>query len=993
MLYKTTLSPVPYSTISYSISLYCHSTKLEHGQHMTSLSAYSPTMSSHSTRSVISVDISTPNKPSLMAEELPTAGAVVSSNSPNDDIWRLEFADFTDVQTRLILMPRIEEEGKGAVISNYTAARKEDNKAAVNEHRDDYESLEDMAGCLLIGMEPRPPGEENWKDMDFTTILANIRQEQSSPIILLFQSPQKEHKDNQADVHHNKVEATTGEKDSLHSLFSWGQRMRAQASVAANTAASAVATAAKERMQAKQQQQRAAPMEEKPCDVFLQTSVGAYIPVSSLKDSKVTTSSLLLVRKSATEALIANKNNSFQWYRSSTSLKVAPNDTASTTSSVNSSTMSQHSSNSNSTSLEGEWVPLDGATRACLQPNATLVGRRLRCIVRLAPARDVASCSSEDSDMDDDLNSVGSAQDEVIIDLKHPVVADLSLFNGARQALLRGAKFGVFKGRGSAQNHSFSIEVAIGVGKQHHKQVPMSAVTIHMTSAEETIKLTDQPVKQLSATADASDSKNLDLVFPMFLPDDGSMLSAMLTDGKLLLEASNRMTRESFLMALGIANYQGRPGNLGSKTILYQDAVRMASSSLMDDVSYSSESSVSQLQSPDKSTASSMAQLLSPVPPIPQSISEEGTYEDDEDGVCSLKKEVEFLRAKLARKDKVLSEMQRQVAKSEDVYQQTKQALGSCQKELKQAKLENQQMVHSSKSTEQTIHAQEATMVCVKKEHSMQLAFMETKLSKQADKIAELEKANRALQNEKAVLSAAVEARDSKLEKMGDLQSSFDEMVEQVSKYDALHTELDESNKRFSDAQKELESMKAKEKQCHCDLNEALDKVKSLTIQVQQKEEKAASCLAQLEPLQKKNQQLKAERNSFKQKNDSLSKEISKICRNGRSIHDVERMLADQQTLVEEVELLRKQKRKAMEDVHSYRTSYEQSQLAHEKAGLDNETRTALERNAELERLLAELTEYVNAKEMQLETMKQVNEHLQQEIHSLAQANLSKNEV
>jgi hypothetical protein len=124
-----------------------------------------------------------------------------------------------------------------------------------------------------------------------------------------------------------------------------------------------------------------------------------------------------------------------------------------------------------------------------------------------------------------------------------------------------------------------------------------------------------------------------------------------------------------------------------------------------------------------------------------------------------------------------------------------------------------------------------------------------------------------------------------------------------------------------------------------------------------------------------------------------LSKEISKICRNGRSVNEIERLLADHHTLLEEVELLRKQKRKALEDAHAYRTSYEQAKLAQEKAGLDNDTRAAFERNAQLEHLLAEMTEYVSAKEMQLDTIKQVNEHLQEEIHSLAQANLSKNEV
>ena len=43
----------------------------------------------------------------------------------------------------------------------------------------------------------------------------------------------------------------------------------------------------------------------------------------------------------------------------------------------------------------------------------------------------------------------------------------------------------------------------------------------------------------------------------------------------------------------------------------------------------------------------------------------------------------------------------------------------------------------------------------------------------------------------------------------------------------------------------------------------------------------------------------------------------------------------------------------------------------------------ALEQKAELERVVSHLTQYVNAKEMQLETMKAVNQTLTEEIQSL----------
>jgi ribosomal protein L18E len=60
---------------------------------------------------------------------------------------------------------------------------------------------------------------------------------------------------------------------------------------------------------------------------------------------------------------------------------------------------------------------------------------------------------------------------------------------------------------------------------------------------------------------------------------------------------------------------------------------------------------------------------------------------------------------------------------------------------------------------------------------------------------------------------------------------------------------------------------------------------------------------------------------------------------------------------------------------------------------MDHDSTKVLERNVQLEHLLSELTEYLSAKEMQLETFKQVNDALQTEIRDLAKANMSKNDI
>ena len=84
-----------------------------------------------------------------------------------------------------------------------------------------------------------------------------------------------------------------------------------------------------------------------------------------------------------------------------------------------------------------EWVTLKGATHAAFQPDATLVGRRLRCIITILPPDHESD--NDGSDLDDvDLNLVDP--EVQVCELPEAITADSNLFNGARQALVRGAK-------------------------------------------------------------------------------------------------------------------------------------------------------------------------------------------------------------------------------------------------------------------------------------------------------------------------------------------------------------------------------------------------------------------------------------------------------------------------------------------------------------------------------------------------------------------------
>jgi hypothetical protein len=300
-------------------------------------------------------------------------------------------------------------------------------------------------------------------------------------------------------------------------------------------------------------------------------------------------------------------------------------------------------------------------------------------------------------DLDDvDLNLVDP--EVQVCELPEAITANLNLFNGARQALAPGAKFGGLAGRGNAAGQTFRVEVSLGQKKQNRRPVTVSSVQIYQVQGANCIPLTEKPLLQVSALADPASPKQFDLLLPVVAGD--SMLSALCTtDGKLELEAPNQLTRQSFLflLALGIANYPGKAANLEAKTILYREepAVR----NLMNDDSLSSatlscaslvqSASPSSLSVPPFSPSSDSAASLPPSPKTPPPPGK------NEDRVTVLEREAEFLRSKLARKDKIVLELQHQITRSDAAHEQTKQSLSNCQRDLKQSKVDSQNGTHS----------------------------------------------------------------------------------------------------------------------------------------------------------------------------------------------------------------------------------------------------------------------------------------------------------
>lgn len=959
---------------------------------------------------------------------------MAATNEEGSRTVTLVFDSTEELQTRLVLLPRIEEEGVGAIVDSFIplagAERDTDSPAPTTTA---ITTIPQGTVVEAIWVDGEGKRQIDLQEMEFADILARLRE--AIPPVRLQLSYQHEvagaataaetemrgravsvpeedaesvaptmdeaanrfQEEKKMDPLDATMDTPTADKQSplltssaettpsvQKSFMTWASRLSASSVQLATEKASQAMEAATEKRKAAAAAM-ASSMSPTPLrktaskteggsllgvDLFVQTSSGAFLPLPQEKqrassELRVTNSSLLTIRKSAVEDC-SPQSYSFQWYRS------------------------LETSNGQDTT---EWIALSGATVRTFQPTTTEVGHKVRCIVT-----EMDTDEEEHRDNEDKHRQVLSASLETF----ECVSAALTLFNGARKALSTGAQFGGLRGRGNANGRNFRIKVSINVSKDPLTKNGQntSALCIYQVSGStlEPIHPEDAPINCVAAHADHESAKGFDLIFAEDdMPEASSMVRALMTDGRLQLSASNRLGRESILLSIGIANYTGESSSLGPSTVLYHDASTdegclTTTNALID--TESSPLSENRLESPEATEHVERPPLVpNKTESVQRLMSLDGSQnscDDDDSRVRDLERELSALRSKLGKKDKLLEDLQRQVSSSESENIKLQGVFSKKDSELKETRknllIKERRMQSQSDDTKR-----------MRSDHSKAIKGINEELERRLATTSELEKANRILQNEKAVLSATVGARDSKLTKMTDLQTSLEEMKADLAKADGLRNQLTAGAQRYDSLVEEFQALQKRAKGAQDKLESSHIQVKLLEEKIVKESKKAESCRVELDTQQMKIQKLKAERNSYKQKSDSLSKEISRVCRQGRTIKDVERIIADDAARRQEVTLLREQKRKALEDLNHYRTSFEQSRAAQRLAGFDHETTKVLERNAELERLLAEITEYVSAKEMQLETMKQINDSLQGEIRELHRVqrsiNLGKNDV
>ena len=174
-------------------------------------------------------------------------------------------------------------------------------------------------------------------------------------------------------------------------------------------------------------------------------------------------------------------------------------------------------------------------------------------------------------------------------------------------------------------------------------------------------------------------------------------------------------------------------------------------------------------------------------------------------------------------------------------------------------------------------------------------------------------------------------------------------------------------NRKYEAAQKEIIALQESEIQREKELKFMKVSLDQITRNLEEERLKSEKMKKEVDDAKQKYQQLRAEKSIYRHKSESLAKEMTKICRNGMGIDDIEKLIHNHQLVVTEVNLLKSQKKKALEELKEYRTAYEDAKQVQKQAGIEGETLRALGQRAELERLLTELTEILHAKEMQLE--------------------------
>eukprot|EP00571_Detonula_confervacea_P001345 CAMPEP_0172322554 /NCGR_PEP_ID=MMETSP1058-20130122/46213_1 /TAXON_ID=83371 /ORGANISM="Detonula confervacea, Strain CCMP 353" /LENGTH=625 /DNA_ID=CAMNT_0013038323 /DNA_START=42 /DNA_END=1919 /DNA_ORIENTATION=+ len=622
-----------------------------------------------------------------------------------------------------------------------------------------------------------------------------------------------------------------------------------------------------------------------PCFIFLQTPSGfEQVPNVDQFDPHVfpsiTNSSVVSVRLSKERACPLGKNGfSFQWYRTNTDSEM----------------MKEQSMCSKDD--EG-WALLRGACYAAYQPSVSDVGHRLRCIIKHGSEHETCH-------------------------LPCLVAIEQSLFDSAKITLLGGNKTATFGNlRGVEDLSIFRLKIDVNSNDDFITSSSIFIDKVTSGSADESNNETE-PVPHFKVEADPAKPRIFDLICS--------------SHGRLRLDAANRKSRESLILALGVANFKGKLSSLTSKTALFP------SCGIEDKIHTESDSTLE---------SSIDAPTLSP------------------DNSHS-----EQLEAKLADMHRLLKYKDFSITKLQQEFVTSDANKRKVEKELESCRVSERLLKGALEKSESKVEEEALTI--------------EDMHQAQNDAVIVQERMMTALYNEKAVLQAAVEARDGKIEGMthriAELEKESVIMTTSLSSIQSLRNNLVQTQEKCSSSEKVIATMKKTESE----LEQDLKSVKGIVLDLNDKFLAAKETASKRESDCRK---LKMERSSLKNRAEGLTKEMMRMSKNKlealeneklkKVIQELQRENVDMQ---ENIEVAKSEKSKIRELYEATCLAHQQSVSYQLSTDGNNASCASEQRIGELESVISSMTEYLNAKEMQIDTLKQVNEAFAKEINELTQ--------
>merc|ERR1711865_838039 len=203
------------------------------------------------------------------------------------------------------------------------------------------------------------------------------------------------------------------------------------------------------------------------------------------------------------------------------------------------------------------------------------------------------------------------------------------------------------------------------------------------------------------------------------------------------------------------------------------------------------------------------------------------TLQQQRQQIHEMQHEMDLLRAQLTRKDRLVTDLQRQAEKFDMAHHNTRQSLKSAQHQLKESQQDCERVLSSKRHIERSMQSHREATQRAESDHKVVVKEFANKIKERDEKISEMEKQNRVLRNEKAILGASVEARESRLIKMDHLQAKNTELTQRISQQDIILSQMEELQHRNESLLKELESKKKSEISHQKELDAVLDTVEN----------------------------------------------------------------------------------------------------------------------------------------------------------------------